>query len=95
MIRLSILYPKGEDTTFDFEYYKQKHIPLAVSTFGVQGAEIDKGVDGPYVAAAHFLFESAEALGAAMSPDKAGPLMADIPNYTNSQPSVQVSEIIS
>ena len=66
MIRLSVLYPTTEGATFDHDYYRDKHVPLAVKTWGLEGAEIDKGVDGPYVAAVHFFFESMDAVAAAM-----------------------------
>ena len=67
MIRLSVFYPSSEGATFDHEYYREKHVPLCVTTWGLDGAEIDKGVDGPYVAAVHFKFESQDALQAAMA----------------------------
>ena len=50
-IRLSVFYPSTEGATFDHDYYRDKHVPLAAKTWGLDGAEIDKGVDGPYVAA--------------------------------------------
>ena len=65
-VRLSVFYPSTEGATFDHDYYKNKHVPLAVKTWGLDNAEIDKGIDGPYVAAVHFLFESPEAIAAAM-----------------------------
>jgi uncharacterized protein (TIGR02118 family) len=67
MIRLSVFYPSTEGAAFDHDYYRDTHVPLAVKTWGLDGAEIDKGVDGPYVAAVHFTFDSLDALGAAMS----------------------------
>ena len=36
-----------------------------MKTWGLDGAEIDKGINGPYVAAVHFTFESMDAMGAA------------------------------
>ena len=62
MIRLSVFYPSTEGATFDHDYYRTKHVPLALKTWGLDSAEIDKGVDGPNVAAVHFKFESLEAL---------------------------------
>ena len=95
MIRLSVLYPVTEGATFDHDYYKDKHVPLAVKAWGLSGAEIDKGVDGPYVAAVHFTFDSLEAMGAAMASEGTGEVMADVANYTSITPVLQTSEIVS
>jgi uncharacterized protein (TIGR02118 family) len=95
MIRLSVYYPTTEGAAFDHDYYRQKHVPLAVKTWGLGGAEIDKGIDGPYVAAVHFTFDSLEALGAAMGNEGTGAVLADVANYTTIAPVMQTSEIIS
>jgi uncharacterized protein (TIGR02118 family) len=94
MIRLSVLYPTTEGATFDHDYYRNKHVPLAVKTWGLDGAEIDKGIDGPYAAAVHFKFESPEALAAAMSAAGTGDVLADVANYTSIAPVLQTSEIV-
>lgn len=94
MIRLSVFYPATEGATFDHDYYREKHVPLAVKTWGLAGAEIDKGVDGPYVAAVHFTFESLEALGAAMGVAGTADVLADVANYTSIAPVLQTSEIV-
>jgi len=94
MIRLSVFYPSTEGATFDHDYYRNTHIPLAVKTWGLAGAEIDKGIDGPNVAAVHFKFESVEAMGAAMAAEGTADVMADVPNYTSIQPVLQTSEIV-
>jgi uncharacterized protein (TIGR02118 family) len=93
MIRLSVLYPKTEGATFDHDYYKSHHVPLAAKTWGVP-ASIDKGIDGPYEAAVHFTFESIEAIGTAMSNEGTGAIMADVANYTTITPVMQTSEIV-
>ena len=67
MIRLSVHYPKTDGATFDHDYYRTKHVPLAQETWGGVPAEIDKGIDGPYVAAVHFTFDSMEAMGATIA----------------------------
>jgi len=95
MIRLSVLYPATEGATFDHDYYRDKHVPLAVRTWGLDGAEIDKGVDGPYVAAVHFKFKSAEALQEAMAAEGTGDVLADVANYTSIAPVLQTSEIVA
>ena len=94
MIRLSVMYPTTEGATFDHDYYCNKHVPLAVKTWGLDGAEIDKGIDGPYVAAVHFTFASPEALQAAMGSEGTGAILADVANYTSIAPVLQTSEIV-
>jgi uncharacterized protein (TIGR02118 family) len=94
MIRLSVLYPKTEGATFDHDYYRNSHVPLALATWGLDGAEIDKGIDGPNEAAVHFKFESMEALGAALGAEGSAAVTADVPNYTTITPVIQISEIV-
>jgi uncharacterized protein (TIGR02118 family) len=93
-IRLSVFYPSTEGATFDHDYYKNNHVPLAVKTWGTAGAEIDKGINGPYVAAVHFQFESQEALAAALGSEGNGAVLADVANYTTITPVIQTSEIV-
>ena len=94
MIRLSVFYPATEGAKFDHDYYREKHVPLAAKSWGLDSYEIDKGLDGPYVAAVHFLFESSDAIAAAMSSDGTGAVMADMANYTDITPVLQTSEIV-
>ena len=94
MIRLSVFYPETEGATFDHDYYRTKHVPLAAKTWGLDRYEIDKGVNGPYVAAVHFTFESIASLNAAMANEGTGAVLADVANYTNIQPVLQTSEIV-
>ncbi len=97
MIRLSVLYPRSDESTFNHDYYRDSHIPLCLKTWGLNdsAAEIDRGLDGPYVAAVHFRFDSQEALGAAMTAPGTGDVIADVANYTNITPIMQTSEIVS
>lgn len=94
MIRFSVLYPRTDGAEFDHDYYQDKHVPLACKTWGLDGAEIDKGVDGPYVAAVHFLFPSVEAFHAALGASGTGEVIADVANYTTITPVQQISEIV-
>ena len=93
MIRFSVFYPAGDGATFDHDYYRDHHVPLCVSTWGPARTEIDRGVDGPYVAAVHFIFPSAEAMQAALATDDTAAVLADVANYTTITPVTQVSEI--
>jgi uncharacterized protein (TIGR02118 family) len=95
MIRLSVFYPTTEGASFDHDYYRDKHVPLCLKTWGLDGAEIDRGMDGPYVAAVHFKFESQDAVQAAMTNEGTGAVLADVANYTTITPVLQTSEIVS
>lgn len=95
MIRLSVFYPTTEGATFDHDYYRDKHVPLCLETWGLPSAEIDKGVDGPYVAAVHMRFDSMEAFQAAMAAPGTAAILADVANYTTIQPVLQTSEVVS
>lgn len=95
MIRLSVLYPATEGADFDHDYYRDKHVPMVCSTWGLDTADIDKGIDGPYVAAVHFAFDSMDALGAAMASPGTADVMADVANYTTIAPVMQTSEIVA
>ena len=96
MIRVSVTYPTSEGSTFDHDYYKATHVPLCLSTWtAATSASIDKGVNGPSAAAVHFTFDSMEAFGAAMASEGTAAVMADVANYTNITPVMQISEIVS
>ncbi len=95
MIRVSVTYPKSDTSTFDHDYYASTHVPMCVAAWSPVSASIDKGLDGPSAAAVHFVFESPEAFQAALAKPATGGVMADVPNYTNITPVMQVSEIIS
>jgi uncharacterized protein (TIGR02118 family) len=102
MIKVSILYPAGEGSTFDMEYYRTKHMPMAQELMSpaMLGFAVDEGIAGglpgsaaPYAAIGHLLFESLEAFQSAFGPH-ARTLVDDIPNYTNVQPAVQISRVV-
>ena len=65
----------------------------------VKGGAVDQGLAGAqpgspatYVAIGHMLFDSVEELQSAFAPHMEA-IMADIPNYTDIQPTVQISEV--
>lgn len=102
MIKVAILYPNGEGKTFDMDYYSKKHIPLVQSLMSdaMKGASIDKGVGGgapgapaPYLAIGYLYFETLAAYQDGMKVNLQK-IRADIPNYTNTTPVVQISEVI-
>ena len=92
MMRLSVLYPATEGATFDHDYYREKHVSLCSEAWMPTRVEVDRGVDGPYVAAVHFLFESADALQTALAGPGTAAIRADVANYTAIDPVLQISE---
>lgn len=97
MIRLLVLYPKGEGTKFDADYWASKHMPMLSEAWPTMTRwDADKGDDNsPYHAAAHIYFPSLEALTEAMGQPASAKVMADVANYTNVQPQVATHEIIA
>ena len=102
MVKITIMYPNGEGKTFDMDYYSSKHMPMLANLFGdaLKRYEIDKGISGrtpeeplPFLAIGYLFFESVSAYNAAFGPN-AKKILGDIPNYTNIQPRVQISEVI-
>lgn len=102
MIKVSVLYPNSDGCRFDAEYYCKKHMPMVKDFLGdaCQGMAVEKGIAGdaagskpPYVAMGHLYFETVEAFQNAFGPH-APAIMADIPNYTNVQPLIQISEVL-
>lgn len=101
MIKVSVMYPNGADSKFDMMYYLNTHVPLVLQKLGsaVKGAAVEQGLGGmqpgsppAYVAMGHLLFESVEAFQQSFAPH-AQELLGDIPNYTNIQPTIQISEV--
>lgn len=94
MIRLSVLYPATDGADFDHDYYRDSHVPLCQKTWNPAEISIDRGIDGPYVAALHLLFDSAEAMQAALASEGTAELQADVANYTTIAPALQISEVV-
>jgi uncharacterized protein (TIGR02118 family) len=87
-----VFYPTTEGASFDHDYYRDTHVPMALDAWGLSEAEIDRGIDGPYVAGVHFKFASMDAMGAAMGGPKTGDVLADVANFTTIAPVLQTSE---
>jgi len=102
MTKVTILYPNEEGKTFDMDYYSTKHMPMLDSLLGdaLINFEIDKGVSGrspeepiPFLAIGYLYFNSLSDYQKAFGPH-AETIVGDIPNYTNIQPTVQISEVL-
>ena len=102
MIKVSVMYPNTPGARFDHDYYRDKHMPLVKERLGSACLyyTVDKGLAGgapgapaPFVGMCHLYCESAEAFQKAFGAN-AAEILGDIPNYTDLQPIVQVSEVV-
>lgn len=102
MVKVTILYPNGEGKTFDMDYYANQHMPMIADLFGasLKSFEIDKGLAGrtpeeavPYLAIGYLYFDQLSDYKDSFGPN-AEKILSDIPDYTNIQPVVQISEVI-
>ncbi len=101
MIKVSVLYPNAAGCKFDMEYYVAQHMPMVQHKLGAacKRMAVDEGIAGgmpaapaTYAAMGHLYFDSLDAFQTAFAPH-AQAIMADIPNYTDIQPIIQISEV--
>ena len=101
MIRVTFLYPNKPGSRFNADYYIDVHMPLAIKLLGsaLKGVSAEIGLSAampdqpaPNAAIATFDFESVQAFTAAVMPHYLE-LQSDIPNYTDIEPVVQISEL--
>ena len=102
IVKVAILYPNEEGKTFDIDYYSNNHMPMVADLFGdpLKHYTIEKGIAGrtpdepiPYLAIGYFYFDKLSDYQNAFGPN-AEKILSDIPNYTNIQPIVQISEVV-
>jgi len=102
MIKVSVMYPNTPGARFDHDYYRDKHMPLVKARMGdaCKSYTVDKGMAGgapgapaTYVGMCHIFCDSVEAFQAGFGPH-AKEIMADIPNYTDQSPVIQISEVV-
>lgn len=102
MIKVSVLYPNGEGKKFDMDYYCNQHVPMVGGLLGdsVKGATVEKGLGGAapgspsaYAAMGNLYFASMDSFENSFGPN-AEKIMGDLPNFTNIEPIVQISEVM-
>ena len=98
---LSVVYPRTPNATFDYEYYRTKHLPLVGERWanaGLVGGEAligtaaPDGSDAPYFAIGIIHFDTAENLQAALAGEHASEIIGDIAKFTTSEPTIQINE---
>ena len=99
MVKVSVFYPNRPGSRFDMSYYCSKHIPMVQQLLGptLKNVSVEEGISGasagspaPYLALGHLYFESVDAFQKAWAPH-AAQIVGDVPNYTNSEPTIQIS----
>lgn len=102
MIKVSVMYAHKPGARFDHDYYRDKHMPLVQARMGAacRFYTVDRGLAGgapgsppAYVAMCHIYTDSVEAFQVAFGPH-AAEIMADLPNYTDLAPVLQISEVV-
>ncbi len=102
MIKVSVLYPNEEGKPFNLDYYTSKHIPMVGRLVGeaLKSASVEKGLGGvvpgsspDFTVMAHMYFDSLESFQNSFGP-KAEEIMADLPNFTEIQPKIIISEVL-
>lgn len=101
MVRVSVFYPSRPDSRFNADYYIDTHMPLVLGLLGaaVKAVTVEFGLYGgmpgqapPFTAICNFTCESVDAFTSAFLPN-ASVVESDIPNYTDIEPLIQISEI--
>lgn len=101
MIKVSLLYPNSDSSHFDMDYYCNRHIPMLLKKLGracrrvavEEGLVVGSAGSMPaFVAIGHLYFRSVKAFQTAFYPHEAT-IMADLPNYTNVRPTIQISAV--
>ncbi len=95
---VTIVYPNKDGATFNFDYYLNQHMPMAAKLLG-NDIEVRKGIGSPTgdrvpnVCMCTIRINSVDEFTATMTKEGAA-LIADIPNFTNIEPVVQIDEIV-
>jgi uncharacterized protein (TIGR02118 family) len=98
MVKVSVLYPNRQGTNFDMSYYINRHMVMVQQLLGprLKGMSVEQGISGvqpgSYIAMGHLLFDSVEDFQTSFGPHTQA-IVGDIPNYTNSEPIIQISEV--
>lgn len=97
MIKVSVTYANEDRKNFDMDYYCNNHMPMVHEKLGDAfiKSEVDEdfgGTPAAYVAIGHIYFDSVYSFQAAFAPH-AGEIVADIANYTDIEPCIQVGEV--
>lgn len=102
MVKISVMYPNIAGRRFDHAYYRDRHMPLVKDMLAdrCRRYTVDKGLNGgaagvsaQYVAMCHIFCDSEQSFhdGMALHGKE---IFADIANFTDLVPVVQISEVV-
>jgi uncharacterized protein (TIGR02118 family) len=101
VLRISAVYPNSPGSRFDRDYYVDKHTPFAQGLLSPHGPDCLRttlGINGmsdslpPFWAKSEMVFTSRAAFDAAVT-QCGEALFADISNYTDVSPVLQISSL--
>jgi len=95
-VRVTVLYPRATDTTFDVDYWLSHHFDLVANGVWKNAIDIDFSVSNdaaPFYGIAQVIFSDRATHEACL----ADPAMAEVPpdmaKFTNTSPVVFISEV--
>ncbi len=103
MYILTITYPKSQDATFDFDYFRQQHLPEVGKAFGpfglgyasvLKGEESLDGKDPAYFAVTILSFREEKGARDAVASDGGKALADDVKNFTSVKPVMQFNTAV-
>lgn len=98
MYIITVTYPKSKGATFDFDYYREQHLPKVGEAFGPFGLGYgsvlkgEQGLDGKepaYFLTAILSFATEQGARDAVASDAGKALIDDIKNFTTAKPVMQ------
>jgi len=101
MIKVSVIYPQKDGAKFDMDDYLTRHMPMVRQRLGtaLKGVSVEQGIAGgapnspaPFATLCHLTFDSIADVQSGLASHGAE-LMADVPNFTDIEPILQISEV--
>jgi uncharacterized protein (TIGR02118 family) len=103
MYVLTITYPKSPDASFDFDYFRTKHLPEVGKAFGpfglgyasvLRGERSVGGGEPAYFATTILSFATEQGAKDAVASKAARALAADVANFTSVKPVMQFNSAV-